>query len=184
MQLEIIRSTLEKAGVVFDSGLSQHEIDQAEKRFGFKFPADLRRFLMFALPTGTQFPNWRYLDDPQLGYLLAWPLEGIWFDVQNSDFWPSDWGQKPKDESEAYEQVRSQIAKAPKLIPIYSHRYMPDSPHTAGNPVLSIYQTDIIYYGGNLENYLHNEFHDYFRTPAYELPDAIRKIDFWSSFTS
>ena len=51
-----------------------------------------------------------------------------------------------------------EVAKAPRLIPILSHRYMPDDPPLAGNPVFSVYQTDIIYYGYDLASYFESEF--------------------------
>jgi len=58
---------------------------------------------------------------------------------------------------------------------------LPDRPPAPGNPVFSVYQTDIIYYGGDLENYLCNEYHYYFGTPQYvALPSQIRSIEFWS----
>jgi hypothetical protein len=60
---------------------------------------------------------------------------------------------------------------------------MPDSPLEAGNPVFSVYQTDIIYYGENLENYLRNEFREAFgitsRTFVVSSTD-LREIEFWS----
>ena len=34
---------------------------------------------------------------------------------------------------------------------------MPDRPHLNGNPVLSVYQTDIVYYGFDLDDYLRHE---------------------------
>ena len=58
--------------------------------------------------------------------------------------------------------------------------YLPERPNTAGNPVFSVYQTDIIYYGSDLWNYLENEFYYYFRTPQYNLKGSIRRIEFWS----
>jgi hypothetical protein len=58
---------------------------------------------------------------------------------------------------------------------------MPDRPTRAGNPVISVHQTDLIYYGTTLENYLHNEYHHFFGTPAYNLQGEARRIDFWSS---
>ena len=182
MDFQSVRTVLARAGVVFESGLSSSEIDSVENRFGFVFPEDLRRFLMFALPTGLRFPNWRDYSSPEIAQTLAWPLEGIWFDVQNNHFWPREWGAKPTDDSVAYEELRSRVASAPKLIPISGHRYMPDRPGTAGNPVYSVHQTDIIYYGGDLENYLHNEFHYYFGTPQHSIPGEIREIEFWSLF--
>jgi hypothetical protein len=180
MNLENIRTVLERAGVQFSAGLSSAEMAHAEKRFGFTFPDDLRALLMFALPVGPRFPNWRNLDDPELARSLSWPLEGIWFDVQGGHFWPSEWGAKPEGEAAAYTELRRRVASAPRLIPIYGHRYMPDRPHTAGNPVLSVYQTDIVCYGTDLENYLHNEFHDVFGTPPYDMTGEVRDIEFWS----
>jgi len=38
-------------------------------------------------------------------------------------------------------------------IPVYSHRYLPSEPKATGNPVLSVHQTDIIYYGNDLASY-------------------------------
>ncbi len=164
----------------FEAGLSPAELARAERRFGFTFPDDLGALLMFALPVGLHFPNWRNLDDPELARSLSWPLEEIWFDVQNGHFWPGEWGAKPADAAAAYKELRRRVASAPRLIPIYGHRYMPDRPHTSGNPVLSVYQTDIICYGTDLENYFHNEFHDYFDTPPHDMRGEARDIAFWS----
>lgn len=45
------------------------------------------------------------------------------------------------------------LKAAPRLIPICSHRYIPEEPHDAGNPVFSVMQSDVIYYGADLANY-------------------------------
>jgi hypothetical protein len=69
------------------------------------------------------------------------------------------------------------LAAAPKLIPIYHHRMMPDEPHLKGNPVFSVWQTDIIYYGFDLEDYLRHEF----VLPGRKAwPETIRPIRFWN----
>jgi hypothetical protein len=47
--------------------------------------------------------------------------------------------------------------QAPKLIPINGHRMMPDRLRSAGNPVRSIYQTEIIFYGFDLDDCLRHE---------------------------
>jgi hypothetical protein len=44
------------------------------------------------------------------------------------------------------------------LIPIYGHRYLVGEPCCAGNPVLSVHQSDIIVYGRDLREYLLREF--------------------------
>ena len=180
MDLEHCRAVLERAGVKFDSGLTPVEFEAAEARFGFTFPPDLRALLAFALPTGGSAPTWRDLENPGLIRTMSWPLEGMCFDIEHNVFWPSEWGERPVELAEACEIARGHVARAPKLIPVFSHRYLPDRPATAGNPVFSVYQTDIIYYGSDLENYLHNAFYYYFGTPDYSLGTSIRDIEFWS----
>ncbi len=184
MNLDRIKVTLESAGVHFDNGLSAEEMAAAEQRFRFIFPDDLRRFLAYCLPIGRGCPNWRYPDDNALADSMAGPLEGICFDVQHNAFWLSEWGAKPTDQDAAFALVAKHVESAPKLIPIFGHRYIPDRPSIAGNPVFSVHQTDIIYYGVDLENYLHNEYHTYFGTPRYQLPGKIREIEFWSALAS
>jgi hypothetical protein len=184
MDLRRTRETLERAGVGFTTGLTDAQFARAEKRFGIVFPDDLREFLAFALPTGHGFHDWRDLDDPCLLAAIAGPEEGIWFDIQLGVYWDPAWGPKPDDDELARRRLREALASAPKLVPILGHRYMPDRPRTAGNPVLSVVQLDIIYYGSKLENYLHNEFHEVFGAPRYTLGSPIRDIEFWSALTS
>ena len=44
------------------------------------------------------------------------------------------------------------------MIPLYGHRYLPCGHSTYGHPVLSMWGTDIVYYGTDLVDYLHREF--------------------------
>ena len=46
----------------------------------------------------------------------------------------------------------------PKLILVNGHRYVPCFPDIMDVPVISLYQTDIIFYGNNLEDYFKREF--------------------------
>jgi hypothetical protein len=56
---------------------------------------------------------------------------------------------------------------------------MPAEPYRSGNPVFSIMQTDIIYYGANLPHYLLNEFVD--RDYALHTQEQdIQKVPIWS----
>jgi hypothetical protein len=180
MDLEIYKAKLEEAGVVFAEGLSDSEIRWAEESYGFSFPPDLRTFLMFALPTGKSWPNWRELDSSEIWRMLNWPYEGMCFDIENNVFWPPDWGTKPASLADSCDIAKRIVEAAPKLIPICGHRYLPDRPAIDGNPVLSVYQTDIIYYGSNLRDYFQNEFHYYFGPAEYQTKEPIRRIEFWS----
>jgi hypothetical protein len=182
MDFSTVKNKLKDAGVVCENGLAEGEIQLVEQSFGFRFPPDLKAFLMCVLPSGKGWPNWRDIEDPEIELMLNWPYEGICFDIKNNSFWPAGWGHKPASLSEAFEIAKRKVDASPKLIPILGHRYLPDRPSIAGNPVFSVYQTDIIYYGSNLLTYFQNEFHYYFDRPGYQITTPPRRIEFWSDF--
>jgi hypothetical protein len=117
---------------------------------------------------------------------LDWPAEGICFDIEYANFWREDWGAKPADLSEAFAVARRKIAGVPKLIPIFSHRYLPADPPLAGNPVFSVVQTDIIHYGNDLASYFSNEFRSVLPDNEIPVPEWAAKIPrpigFWDDF--
>src|SRR5262249_17955195 len=69
-----------------------------------------------------------------------------------------------------------------KLIPLISHRYLPEEPHEAGNPVFSVYQSDVIYYGTDLIDYFEREFtgRDYRPRLDQLRLNQMKHIRFWS----
>jgi hypothetical protein len=180
MNLDFYRTKLEEAGIRFAPGLTETEAKRAEDHYAFRFPSDLREFLMSGLPISKGWPNWREVTNPDIARIMNWPFEGMCFDISNNVFWLDEWGEKPSTDEEAFAAAKTQLDLAPTLIPVYGHRYMPAAPDLAGNPVFSVYQTDIIYYGADLGNYLENEFYYYFKTPQYFIKEPVRRIDFWS----
>jgi len=175
---EIVDRLEEECGLNFEPGLTESECEAAELAYGFLFPADLKQLLMTALPQGKKFPNWRDTDSKKIRDSLAMPLDGILFDVESNGIWLSDWGPQPNTLTEAKQRVSQLVANAPTLIPIYAHRMMPDRPREAGNPVYSVHQTDIIYYGLDLLDYLDHEF--FMGAKGYKRPQRKPKpIDFW-----
>ncbi len=164
--------------VAFESGLTDEEVGQVEQTYGFRFPPDLREFLQNALPTSDGFPNWRAGLDGSPGPWMDGPKDGILFDVEHNEFWPSEWGARPHSLTLAKEIAARFIDAAPRLIPVFAHRMLPSAPHRAGNPVFSVHQTDLIYYGFDLEDYLRHEFQLPGRRPW---PDSLPFIEFWSS---
>lgn len=182
MNWQYYKTCLEKAGVKFGDGLSNFEIEIAEDKYEFKFPPDLKEFLQFALPMGEKWIDWRNGDEKKIKTRFEWVSEGFCFDIEHNGFWLKSWGDKPNNLESAFETAKSEIAKAPKLIPIFSHRFIPDRPTESGNPIFSVYQTDIIIYGENLPIYLQNEFPYYFgeRQSAENTED--KEIEFWSEF--
>ena len=171
-------------------GLTASELERAQEEAGAAFPPDLAEFLMDCLPVGStnprrppelgpQFPDWRNNAAAAMRDWREFVLDGFIFDVEENDVWPEMWGAKPDDPRDARARVIEILDDAPRLIPIYAHRGVPNEPLEAGNPVFSVYQTDIIIYGRDLEAYLLNEF---VRRPAYEPEsrESFREIRFWS----
>lgn len=181
MNLKHIVERLENHGVLFESGLSLIEISNLEKTFNLLFPPDLRDLLLLALPVSKGFVDWKNNTEENINSIrqrLRWPLEGILFDIEHNSFWYKPWGIRPNDINQAKEICETEYLKVPALIPIYSHRYIPSTPLEQGNPIFSVHQTDIIYYGENLEEYLKVEFND---KPYNEINfDNIKEIQFWT----
>lgn len=144
--------------VDIEPGLTEVELDAVEHRFGFQFADDHREFLAAGLPVGRRWPNWRDDRDEHLRELLAWPVDGVLFDVEHNVFWRSGWGARPVGLADTLMVAREQLTTVPQMVPVYSHRYLPAGRGTFGHPVLSMYQTDIIVYGLDLVDYISQEF--------------------------
>ncbi|MGW4894738.1 hypothetical protein ACWEQL_21080 [Kitasatospora sp. NPDC004240] len=158
-------------------GLSEQELDTVEARFGFRFAADHRVFLGAGLPLGKGWPDWRDSEDPgALRDSLNRPVEGTLFDVRHNSFWYPAWGERPEQAKAAVRIAKTFLADVPQLVPVFGHRYLPGTPGQFGHPVLSVYQTDIIYYGADLTDYIRHEFAG---LPA-QLDDARATVPFWS----
>ncbi len=155
-----------------DPGLSADETAAVEEYLQCPLPPDLSSFLQQVLPLGDSFPEWRNLDAPELRGRIEWPFDGIAFDIEHNAFWWPAWGARPERLSDAIELAREKVSLTPRLIPIFAE------PADAGNPVLSVYQTDIIYYGSDLRRYLAHEFGDMTHEDAIRTPQ--RRIRFWS----
>jgi hypothetical protein len=144
---------------------------------------DLSALLTYALPVFPgKFPNWRDDEESDLLARLAQPYEGIYFDIEYNGFWWPEWGTKPEELIEALQLARAELAKVPKLIPVYSHRYMAGEPYDEPeSPVFSVMQTDIIVYGIDLPTYLATEFGFPWRPPRRRRP---RTVPFWSALVA
>lgn len=162
-----------RRGTLWTGGLSEAEITAAERRHRLTFPADYRIFLRTLHATtpwrtGARFADdrsmrpverpaffdWRH-DDDAIRAALAWPLEGLLFDVENNVVWPEAWGPRPTTPLERKARLEELVAQAPRLVPVVGHRYIvPVKPHV----VLSVYQSDIIVYGSDLRSFLLAEF--------------------------
>jgi hypothetical protein len=161
-------------------GYTDTELALIQTRWGLRFPPDLIDLLKQQrrlLADQNDF-DWLLTDPKTIEAMLDWPYQGFLFDVENTNTWWPEWGDRP-DSAEARAARLRQVFKeqAPKLIPLMGHRYLPEEPHEAGNPIFSVYQTDVICYGADLADWMERDRRG--GSPHRPLP-AIKEIRFWS----
>jgi len=140
--------------VTFDPGLTDDEFASLERDFGLSFADDQRAFLSAGLPVGAGWPDWR--GRRGLQKQLQLPAAGIVFAVEWREFWVDAWGARPAKPKDAVRSANYHLARAPQLVPVYSHWYLPAA--GAGHPVLSVVRTDVTVAGADLADYIEREF--------------------------
>src|SRR5579883_615771 len=138
--LEAVRERLSALHVRLAPGLTEHEFNDLEQRFGLRFPPDLRSFLAYMLPAHSDFPNWRDGAAGELQRDEDYLLSDIWGDIDGHEYfapdgtgdwvlvpwqskwWPPFWPPAPRDPDAAYAILAEQFANAPRLLRLYGHR--------------------------------------------------------------
>ena len=157
-------------------GLTDGELEEAQARYDVRFPPDMVELYRERWPAEAY--DWS-IEDPRIREKLAWPVDMLLWDVENGSWW-AEWGEKPANKQAREEIVREAVAAAPRLIPLHAHRFIPEVPHEAGNPVFSMYGFDTISYGGDLEEYFSNEFKGEYKFKEW----PPRHIPFWSDLAA
>jgi hypothetical protein len=168
---------LKKNGIKIEKPLSSSEICQIEKVYNIQFPLSLKKFYSIALPVSNGFYNWRNFSSENISNIQS-IINTPYFDVYNMAedvYWNDNWGIEPTEETIKINEVRKRLAKAPKLIPIFSHRYIPELYNDP--PVISISGVDVVYYGKNLKDYFNVEFG---RRKLFLSLNSFKEIPFWS----
>lgn len=171
---------LKDRGIKFEKGLSLNELKKIETVYQIKFPNSLRIFLMEALPISKGFYNWRNLHEDNVRFIKEMIKEPILdtYNMAEEVFWCDEWGKEPSNKELFAKEVRKRLKKAPILLPIYIHRYIPMLETEKDPPIVSIHGVDIIYLGKNLKDYFNIEFGDKKQTEIEF--ENILPIPFWS----
>jgi hypothetical protein len=164
-------------------GASSVEIASIEAEIGFRLPEDFANLFQHLQDPGRVFFPWSNFKKQEYDDMIHWVLKGIEFDIDHNKFWLNRWVKRPTALSAALDVARKDFETWPKLLPIHSHRFLAAEPCRRGNPVFSIWQTDIIYYGADLAHYLVHEFvdHDY---ALHTQAQSIQRIPVWSDLAS
>jgi len=151
--------------IVFEKGLTWEEQRELEEFWGIRFPKSLTDFYVCAFPAAernpvvypwsgpqqfSRFPDWRDCsakNEKHIRELLETPVEYLVHELKRDNWICDNWrGLTPEEVGEA----------APKLIPVYVHRYIPQNGFNP--PVFSAVGRDVVYYGSDLFDWLRREF--------------------------
>lgn len=176
---KLLQNELMQREIKFDCGLSNQEIMEIEKIYEIRFPFEYSEFLKVGIPVSAGFYNWRDLTQKNVNYIkerMNIPFMDILDCYDEIDEWPSSWGIKPETSQDLKEKIKSLLQEAPRLIPIYKHRYI--AMVEKSSPIFSVMGLDIVYYGENLFQYFEIEF-GIKKYSEIEFND-IEYIKFWS----
>lgn len=158
-----------------EPGLTDDELLRVEDGLGFAFADDHRAFLAAQLPTGAGWPNWRG-GLRSLQKQVQLPVDGILYAVEWDGFWHDRWGPRPARMKDALRSANYHLARAPRLVPVHGHHYLPAGRGTSGRPVLSVVRTEVAVVGTTLADYLDR---------AGALGDVpLETVEFWSELSS
>ncbi|XP_076959292.1 uncharacterized protein LOC143635317 [Bidens hawaiensis] len=150
---------LKNSNVRVQQGLSETEFARAEAEFGFAFPPDLKAVLSSGLPVGPGFPDWRSTGSSrqQLRATLDLPIASISLHIARNALWSKSWGVRPTDPEKAIKIARHALKRAPLLVPVFNHCYIPCNPSLAGNPVFYVDENQIFCCGFDLSDFFDRE---------------------------
>ena len=150
---------MKEKDIIVEKGLSSEEISTIEKEYNLVFPVQLKTFLSLVLPVSIGYYNWRDVSLENINKIkkaIDAPLHDIYQEKNYID-WNPKWGEEPESLLDRYQRINDIIYQAPRLIPFCGHRFIP-----SGNyhrcPILSIYGSDIIYYGSDIDEFFEIEY--------------------------
>jgi hypothetical protein len=190
-----------RRGTRWADPLTEAELLALERGRGLPFPPEHRLFLARLHATDLPragflyrgakkepaeapgFWDWRR-DGREMRAALARVRRGLASDVRGG-LWLEAWGPRPPDAGAAAALARRACAAAPRLIPLFGHRFLVQAPAAGPRPVLSIVGSDVVVYGADLRRYLLLEFAGLLgldadaRRSADSARPPAREIPFW-----
>lgn len=148
---------LKSKRIQFANGLSLKEIETIENIYEIKFPLSMKELLFRGVPISEGFYHWHDLSESNIRNIkdaISNPFCYILDNIADID-WLEEKSFLDMDSKIIFAQ--NELKKAPKLIPLYAHRYIPiielDDP-----PILSVHGFDIVCYGRNMFDWIRHEF--------------------------
>ena len=176
---------MKEAGIVFLRGLDEAELSRAEEMVNIRFPASLREVLRLGLPVGwgdyppDLFPRWNDFTAENVERLRDWieqPVQWLKRDVDRNGFWADSWGAKPEDAEKTTARFDEIAAQAPRLIPLFGHRFTVSGTFSDDPPIFSSVGMDTIRYGSNFDGWIRAELD---RDWTGGNKETVPRVPFW-----
>ncbi|XP_051126680.1 uncharacterized protein LOC127248409 [Andrographis paniculata] len=179
-------SHLKNSGIRVEPGLTEPEFDFAEAEFGFYFPPDLKAVLSAGLPLGPGFPDWRSSGAArqQLRASIDLPVASISFHIARNSLWSKSWGPRPVEPEKALRIARTALKRAPHLIPVFNHCYIPCKPCLAGNPIFYVDENCVFCCGFDLSDFFDRESTGFHQDPCPNILSKQRSVNEKSATSS
>lgn len=170
---------MKQQGIEFAVGLSDKEMAIIKQEYGIVFPKELMTFYKEALPISKGFYNWRDKSDINVKNIkraMQMPIDEVIAGSEEID-WNEEWGEEPIDPNLRKRIISNMALNAPKLIPVYFHRYIA-AVENERTPIFSICGTDIIYFAKSVLDYFLIEL-DLKENEIFQ-NNEVDHIPFWS----
>jgi hypothetical protein len=99
-------------------------------------------------------------------------------EIMENKFWINSWGPRHDAAKERMRIFNELYARAPKLVPVWAHRYQVADLSLETRPVLSMRGTDVVYYGSDFRYYLLNEIGNHLNIYHLEY-DQEDEVSYW-----
>lgn len=138
--------------------LSLEEIHMIEEIYNYDFPNKFIDFLNSDFYMYDQGYDWKDFSNDniqEIKRMISYPVEFLKENVAEIE-WNEQWGVEPLTLRDRDRKIKGLLLSAPQLFPVYQHRYIPVI-NQKTPPVLSIHDSDVIYYGRNYKQYIKYE---------------------------
>ena len=175
----VYKQFFSKVNIDVADGLKEEEFKLIEDIYGISFPTELRELYKQVFPLSKGFYDWRNTSPNNVNRIkeaIRRPFDDLKKCISEVE-WNENWGNEPESIDVRDKIIIEKIINAPKLIPVFSHRYIPQI-EGENVPIISVHEVDIICYGINLNDYLEVEFGN--KQQSNVDYSQIREIPFWS----
>lgn len=165
------------SGIKLSAGLSAQEFEKIWNVYGICFPVSLKRLFSQGVPIGNNFYNWHDFSNENIQKIkmaIIRPKLYIFNHIDELEWLDS---RSFSNATAKREESKMQLDKAPMLIPLYGHRYLPMI-DALDPPVISVHGFDIVYYGKNINDWIRNEF--LYKNNSASFSGEMQFVPFWS----